>query len=180
MRPAVVGRYARALISAADARGRAGQAARSLARAAEFFATADGAQAAALLQSSRVPAPERESLLEEVASALDLEDEAKALVSEFVRARALRRLPAVAERARRLACEAGGTFDAELSTAAPVRQEVVDRIRAAAERLLGRPVDLAVKEDPGLRAGVVLRAGNRIWDGSLAGRMSRAGEGLAR
>ena len=180
MKAASVGRYARAIVEVAASRGRAEETARSLARASELFASSEGRGAAALLQSSRVPAPERRALFEEIARALSLSLEAEALVDAFVRHRALGALGAVAERARALALESTGVAEVELRTARALSEEIVRRIAGAAEKLLRRPVKLNVVEDGRLLAGLVMRAGNRIWDGSLAGALARAGEALRR
>lgn len=178
MKAATAGRYARALVEVAASRGRPEETAAALARASDFFASSEGRGAASLLQSSRVPAPERRSLLEEIARALSLSREAEALVDAFARRRALGALGAVAERARPLALESTGVAELEIRTARALSGDMLGRIARAAERLLGRPVKLNVVEDAGLRAGVVMRAGNRIWDGSLAGMLARAGEAL--
>ncbi len=178
MKSASAGRYARALVAVAVSRGRAEQAAGEVARAAAFFATPDGERAAALLQSSRVPASERAALFGEIPTALGLGDETAGLVRTFARARALASLGPVADRARELAAEAAGIAEVELRTARPLSSEMTSRIAAAAEKLLGRQVKLTVVEDAKLVAGVVMRAGNSIRDGSLAGRMAAAREAL--
>ncbi len=178
MKAASVGKYARAFITVAASRDRSLEASRAVARAAEFFASSEGRGAADVLQSSRVPRAERRGLLKELARALSLGDETEALVHSFARQRALGSLGAVAERARSLAVESTGVTEVELRTARPLPEDISDRIARTAERLLRRPVKLNVVEDAGLVAGVVMRAGNRIWDASLAGALARAGEVL--
>ncbi len=151
----------------------------ALARAAEFFGTEDGRLAATVLQSSRVPAAERKTLQEEVARALGLPREAAALVEVLATRRALRVLRAVATRASSLAEALVDVARVEVRTAGALPEDVAGRIRAAMERVLGRPVRVEVTEDPGLLAGVIVRSGDRIWDGSLRGRVARAREALA-
>lgn len=180
MKATSAGRYARAIVQVAASRGRAEETARSLARASELFASSEGQGAAALLQSSRVPAPDRRALFEEIAEGLSLNEETKALVDAFARRRALGALPGVAERARSLALESTGVAEVELRTARALSEEIVRRIARAAEKLLRRPVKLNVVEDGRLLAGLVMLAGNRIWDGSLAGALARAREALRR
>ncbi len=179
MKAASAGKYARAFMAVAASRDRSVQASGEVARAAEFFASSEGQGAADVLQSSRVPRAERRGLLKELARALSLGEETEALVHSFATRRALESLGAVAERARTLAVEAAGVAPAELRTAHPLSPDSLGRITAAAERILGRQVELTVTEDASLVAGVVLRAGNRIWDGSLAGALARAGEALS-
>jgi F-type H+-transporting ATPase subunit delta len=180
VRSASAGRYARAFVRVAGSRGRVEESVSALERASEFFASDEGRAAGGLLQSSRVPASERGGLLVEIATALSLNDETMALVDAFVRHRALGSLGAVAARARLLAAEATGIARVELRTARALSEEIKGRIARAAEKLLARPVKLNVVEDEGLMAGVVMRAGDRIWDGTLAGALARAGEALGR
>ncbi|MHC5055334.1 MAG: F0F1 ATP synthase subunit delta [Planctomycetota bacterium] len=180
MRTASAARYARALVAVAATRGRTEEAVRSLEAAARFFATEEGLATVAVLQSSRVPREERAGLLRDVAGALSLTDEVSAVVRDFAGARTLSALGAVAARARAFASRLAEHAEAELRTARPLSQDSIDRIREAAERLIGRPTKLSVVEDASLLGGVVLRAGNRIWDGSLAGRHARAAEALVR
>ncbi len=178
MKAASAGKYARAFMAVAASRGRSSEASGEVARAAEFFASSEGAGAADVLQSSRVPRAERLDLLKELSRALSLREETEALVYSFAGRRELGSLAAVAERARSLAVESTGLTEVELRTARPLREDIPGRIALAAEKLLRRPVKLNVVEDAGLVAGVVMRAGNRIWDGSLAGALARAGEVL--
>jgi len=180
MRVASAGKYARAFVRVAGARDRAEESVRALDRASEFFASGEGRAAAGLLHSSRVPASERRGLLDEIGTALSLNEETRAVVDAFVRHRALGSLGALAARSRLLAAEATGLAEVELRTARPLTEEIKGRIARAAEKLLARPVRLNVVEDEGLLAGVVMRAGDRIWDGTLAGALARAGEALGR
>jgi F-type H+-transporting ATPase subunit delta len=180
VKAASVARYARAFVAVAVSRGRAEESVRSLDAAASFFASDEGRGAAELLQSSRVPRDEREGLLRDVTEALGLAAEVSAVVREFAGARTLSALGAVASRARAFAARHAAYAVAELRTAQPLPAGTEENIRAVAERLIGRPVRLSVVEDASLIGGVVLRAGNRIWDGSIAGRLARAEEELVR
>jgi len=173
-------KYARAFVAVAASRGRLDESVRSLGSAAEYFASAEGRRASDVLQSSRVPRDEREGLLGDIAGALSLTEEVDAVVRDFAGARSLGDLGALAARARTFASRLAPRAEGELRTAMALPAGAVDGIRAAAERLVGRAVKLSVVEDASLIGGVVLRVGNKIWDGSLAGRLARAAEALAR
>jgi len=172
-------KYARAFVAVAASRGRLDESVHLLGAAAEFFASAEGRRAADVLQSSKVPREERDGLLTDIAVALSLTREVDAVMREFAGARALLTLGAVAMRARMFASRLAPHAEAELRTAMALPEGAVESIRAAAERLIGREVKLSVVEDASLIGGVVLRVGNKIWDGSLAGRLARAAEALA-
>ena len=180
MKVALAGRYARALVRSAASRGRAAEAVAGLLRAASFFRSADGKQAEAILQSSRVPRAERESFLGELAETFGMTDEVRILVSELADLRSLRAIGIIARRAAAYADAEAESARAELRTARPIEEGTLARIRTGAEKLLGRGVRLEVKEDPSLLAGIVLKVGNRVWDGSLSGRLARARETLGR
>jgi F-type H+-transporting ATPase subunit delta len=180
VKAAFAAKYARALVAVAASRGRTEQSVSSLDAAASFFASADGRAAAEILQSSRVPREEREGMLGDIAEALSLTKEVDAVVREFAGVRTLAGLGAVAARARAFAARYAAHAVVELRTALPLPAGAEDNIRAAAERLVGRPVKMSVVVDASLIGGVVLRAGNQIWDGSIAGRLARAEEELVR
>ena len=179
MKATAAGRCARAVVSAAAGRGNLEEAVGALARAAAFFGTEDGRLAARVLQSSRSPAAEREALQEEVARALELPREAAAVVEALASGRALRALRAVAARASSLGETFGEVARVEIRTAMALPEGASARVGSAMERILGRPVRVEVVEDAGVIAGVVVKVGDRIWDGSLRGRLVRAREALA-
>jgi len=170
------GRYARQLVRIAASRGRLGETILALRNAASFFESEDGRDARACLQSSRVPAAEREALLVELASALGLTDEARATVAAFARMRALGEFWAVARRAEAQADAEADPQRVEVRTARPVAPEALARVAAGIERMLGCKARLEVVEDADLMAGLVARAGNHVWDGSLAGKLARMRE----
>lgn len=185
----VAGRCARVVLSAAADRAGAhlneeiGAVVDALARAAVFFGTEDGACATKVLQSSRIPVAERRTLREEIAKELDLPGEVTALVETLAAGRSLRSMRAVAGRAAAAADAFTDVARVEVRTAKELPEGVSEgllaRIGSAMEKILRRPVRIDISEDPGLLAGMVVRAGDRIWDGSLLGRMARSREELS-
>jgi F-type H+-transporting ATPase subunit delta len=178
MKASTVNAHARALVEVAASRGRAAEAARALALAAELFRTPEGREAAGALQSARLPSDVREEVLEEIARGLELPEEVKALVSAFASGRALRRLMTAAALAAARADAVSETARVEVASARPLDEAAFSRLRSSMKAVLGREVALEARENPALLAGAVVRAGNRVWDGSLAGRLERAREGL--
>lgn len=82
----------------------------------------------------------------------------------------------VAEIARRgsalVALEPGKPeVEVELVAAHVPRDAVIERLRTALADALASTVRLTVHEDPGLRAGICLRVGDRLVDASLAGHL---------
>ena len=58
-----------------------------------------------------------------------------------------------------------------LETAAELDGQTLQELERAVAALLGKPVALTVQSRPGLLAGVRLRLGGHVWDGSLAGQL---------
>ncbi|MGI8673145.1 MAG: ATP synthase F1 subunit delta [Luteitalea sp.] len=72
-----------------------------------------------------------------------------------------------------------GRLDAEVTTAVPITDAQLTRLRAALADTTGQQVTLTVRVDPALVGGVVTRAGSVVYDGSLARQLVRMKERLA-
>jgi len=79
----------------------------------------------------------------------------------------------VAEAYGELADRAAGIVRAEVETVVPLAPGQRSRLLAAIQRLTGAPVKLEERIDPGVIAGVRLRIGDSLVDGSAAGRLAR-------
>jgi F-type H+-transporting ATPase subunit delta len=94
------------------------------------------------------------------------------LVLLLIRRRRIALLPEVAAEFERLANEHRGIVLAEMTTAVPLdaklHQSVVERL----SRMLGKKVRLQARVDQSIIAGLVLRVGDTVLDGSVAGRLS--------
>lgn len=62
--------------------------------------------------------------------------------------------------------------EAELVVAAGVDDVSLDELARRLQALTGMKVKLSVKEDPSLIAGAVLRLGDKVYDGSVRGRLT--------
>ncbi len=169
-------KYARAVVKVSASRGRLEEAVRSLRDVAAFFQTAEGVEAMTVLQSSCVPVDERRALLDEIDEAFGFTDEVRALVQASADSHVLgtRGLVAIAERARAQAELESDTVLVRVRTAGRLADEVLSRIEASLARMLRRKIEIEVAEDGDLIAGLVVRAGNHVWDGSLTGRIAAA------
>lgn len=77
-----------------------------------------------------------------------------------------------------LADAAAGLVKVEAVTAVPLSEEQRNRIVAAVERRTGQQVRLETRVDPRVLAGVRLRVGDSLIDGSAAGRLAALREEL--
>lgn len=87
----------------------------------------------------------------------------------------LAHLAALLDEFERLRREREGFVRAEIASARPL----ADAQKAALARRLGARAEIAYREDPGLLGGFVARIGERIYDGSVSGRLARLRRRLA-
>ncbi len=102
------------------------------------------------------------------------------LLNALVRHHRGSHLAAVAEAFDELADEAAGVARATVRTAAPLTEEQTARLRAALSRLAGREVVLEVEISPEVLAGVSVQIGDRLIDGTAAGRLAELRQTLMR
>jgi F-type H+-transporting ATPase subunit delta len=77
-----------------------------------------------------------------------------------------------------LADESAGVLRAEAMTVLPLSQDQQERMVAALRRVTGKQIRLEARVDPRVLAGVRLRVGNELMDGSAAGRLASLREEL--
>lgn len=73
-----------------------------------------------------------------------------------------------------------GRLEAEVTTAVPITDTQLARLREALGTVTGRRVTLTARTDPAIVGGVITRAGTVVYDGSLARQLARLKEQLAR
>ncbi len=87
-------------------------------------------------------------------------------------------LPAMFAAFSELVDERRGILRVSVRSAAALTAAEVERLRSQLSQATGRQVEMTVEVDPSLLAGVVVRMGDRIIDGSVASRLKRLGEHL--
>ena len=68
---------------------------------------------------------------------------------------------------------------AEVRAAGPLTNELLETLRAQLHAALGKEVDLQVEADPNLIAGIVVRVGDTVYDGSVKRQLERLKQQLA-
>jgi F-type H+-transporting ATPase subunit delta len=81
-------------------------------------------------------------------------------------------LPAIAEEYETLRAAAEQRVDVEITTAVAVAEQQQQALIAAIHKRLAREVRVAWKTDAALVAGAVIRAGDLVIDGSIAGELA--------
>lgn len=82
-------------------------------------------------------------------------------------------LPQIVEAFEELKAEAEKTVNAVLTSAVEVDKAVQDKIVAALKKRLGCEVSLECKVDESVVGGAIIRAGDMVIDGSVAGQLDR-------
>ncbi|MGH3933227.1 MAG: F0F1 ATP synthase subunit delta, partial [Pseudonocardiaceae bacterium] len=67
-----------------------------------------------------------------------------------------------------------------VSTGGPLSDQQEQRLIGALARVYRRSISLKVELDPGLLGGLVIRVGDEVIDGSVAGRLEKARQWLPR
>jgi len=98
-----------------------------------------------------------------------------ALLSENGR---LAALPEIAAQFDKFKADAENTVAVKLQAASDVDAQQIERITAALRNKLGRTVELAVEVNPNLVGGAIVRADDRVIDGSVKSRLQRLAAAL--
>ncbi|WEG13111.1 F0F1 ATP synthase subunit delta [Pullulanibacillus sp. KACC 23026] len=72
-----------------------------------------------------------------------------------------------------IANEARGIVDMYVTTAEPLSQEDEDKLSKSFGNVLNKQLRIHSKVDAGVIGGVLVRIGNRVYDGTLAGKLTR-------
>ena len=127
---------------------------------------------AEVLTNPTIAATARQEVLQRVL-AQPLPDTVLNLVGLLMARRRIELLPLVAAEFQRLVDRHDGVSRAEVTSAAALsadeRRELADRL----VQLTGGPVRLTTEVDPSLLGGIVGRLGDRLYDGSVRGRLER-------
>ncbi|MFC3393819.1 F0F1 ATP synthase subunit delta [Brenneria rubrifaciens] len=87
-------------------------------------------------------------------------------------------LPEVLAQFIQLRAAQESTVDVEVVSASALSEQQLSKIAAAMEKRLSRKVKLNCKIDKSVMAGVVIRAGDMVIDGSIRGRLERLADVL--
>ncbi|MCX7886133.1 MAG: ATP synthase F1 subunit delta [Verrucomicrobiae bacterium] len=92
----------------------------------------------------------------------------------------LGRVVAIVEEFERVAAGARRKLTAEVITAVPMDDRIMQRLGEELTRLSGKQVEVFPKVDPGIIGGAIIKIGNQIIDASLRHRLEQMRTQLAR
>ncbi len=106
-------------------------------------------------------------------SGKELNDQGRNLLKLLASRRRLRILPEIAELYETFRNEAENTVDAECVTAVAASEQDVERFKNFIKSHLGLVAKMKCHIEPAILGGFVLRAGDKVIDGSLKGQIER-------
>jgi F-type H+-transporting ATPase subunit delta len=128
------------------------------------------------LDDPLIPLASKRAILTDICERLGLGVMPKNAISLLLDRRRIRALPAIAGRLREMADAKRGILRAEVLTAMPLPEEYFEQLQKQLERITGRRVALDRKLEETLVAGVVVRVGDTVYDGSLVARIRQMKE----
>lgn len=146
---------------------------RMLAFAAEV---AENEQMAELLSGALAPETLSKSFIAICGEQLDANG--KNLIKVMAENGRLRVLPDVLKQFVQLRAAQEATVEVEVTSASTLSDTQLSKISAAMEKRLSRKVKLNCKIDKSVMAGIVIRAGDMVIDGSVRGRLDRLADVL--
>lgn len=166
----LVRRYARSLLAAAQGANAAELVGRELDRFADLLAA--DPEIGRLLNHPLVSETTHRELLAKFA-----DPQTPAVFNDFIvlllRKRGTLSIRQLALEYRILALAAAGEALAEVIVPRPLPADQKERLQAALNRQTGRRVILEEKVEPRLLGGIMVKIGDRVWDGSLSYRLAQ-------
>jgi len=158
-------RYARALMSiGADQKNadRLGTDVRNFAQAMKASPELE-----LLLSNPAFPRPDRKKVVEALAARFGVHPVTKNFLSLLLDKERLAQIPAIAREIDLMLEHQAGRISAEVVSASPLTPAQLSQITAVLEKLSGKKVQIARREDPALIGGVIAKVGDIIYDGSV-------------
>ena len=131
-----------------------------------------------LLSSPVFSVEERERVLKALQARLSIATPLDRFLQLLVDRRRLAYLPAIAESFQELVDAKAGKVRVQVDSADPLEETVAARLKAVLATSLGKEIILLKRTDPDLLAGVSLRIGGLLVDGSLKTQLRRLSEKL--
>jgi F-type H+-transporting ATPase subunit delta len=135
---------------------------------------------AEVLVNPLVPEAEREAVIVEIAQRMGLGEAATSTLRLLSRKRRLAALPDIARQLARLADEDQNVVRAEVTSAGPLTDDYLGKLRAELEKATGKKVVITHRQDRSLLGGVVTKIGDQVIDGSVRARLRTFRESLLR
>ena len=145
---------------------------------AELYTESD--ELSGVLENPLVPEPAREAIIRDVASRLNLSETATGTLRLLGKKRRIVALTEIARQLARLVDVDAGVVRAEVTSAGPLTEAYLGRLKSELEKATGKTVIVTQKQDKSLIGGVITRIGDQVIDGSVRARLDGFRESLLR
>ena len=145
---------------------------------ADLYASND--ELSGVLENPLVPEPAREAILRDVAARLSLSETATSTLRLLAKKRRIVAIPEIARQVARLVDADSGVVRAEVTSAGPLTEAYLGRLKGELEKATGKTVVITHKQDTSLIGGVITRIGDQVIDGSVRARLAGFRESLLR
>ena len=133
-----------------------------------------------LLASPAIPDEDKIRITDTLCVKLEIGQIVSQFLNVLIRKKRIDIVGEIARQYDKIASEMQGVSNAYAETAAPLSTEQEEALRTALAEATGQRVQLLVRVDPDLLAGLRVRLADRVVDGTLAGRLERLAERLGR
>ena len=110
---------------------------------------------------------DKKDVLNKILQKLDLSRTTANFIRLLIDKQRISGIEDIEENYRKLMDQALGIARVQVKTAFPLNPEMSASIKQALESLTGNKVEMQVEEDPTLLGGIVVRVGDRLYDGSI-------------
>lgn len=124
-----------------------------------------------LLKEPKLPAQRKESAIRQALTSRVLPTSLN-LALLVVQRELVEAMPNIARELAQLVLDYKNQAVAEVTTAAPMEEQLLDRVRQALERNTGKQILMHTKVQPEILGGVVARVGDKVIDGSIRHRLA--------
>jgi len=131
----------------------------------------------AMLKSPRIKAEDKKAVLEQIFKD-DVKPEVINVLKVMVDRKRETSMSHLAEEFTAIANEARGIADMYVTTAVPLSQEEEAKLADTFGKVVNKQLRVHSKIDPKVIGGVLVRIGNRVYDGTLAGKLNRFNQEL--
>lgn len=166
----VAKRYAEALFELARERGQLDRVVEEIELVSQSVQEHDAL--AAFLRHPRITADEKQQVVSNIFGT-QLSDISRNFISLLIERGRQALLPFVSEELTELANESRGVSVGEAVTAIKLSEADLNRLESRFSALVGKKVKLRNKVEPGIQGGVLVRIADRVYDGSVAGKLAR-------
>jgi F-type H+-transporting ATPase subunit delta len=133
-----------------------------------------------LLYSPSIRLEVKRGIVEDLIARTGLSEISSTFVRLLLEKGRLRYLTSIAETFEYLANERRGRLKVNLTSSAPLGDDVVERLKAEIEASTGKTILIETAVDPALIGGLVVRIGDRVLDGSIKHQLAAMRESLVR